>query len=304
MSWSLSAYKQFKRCQRQWFYKHVMADGRVKRDAQRIEAHRLSKLKTIAAWRGLVVDHVITVFIIPRLKQKRVPTLKEVLSTARRIFDTWYALATTPQNEQKVEVGLLEFEINGFVSPDAVSMAWQDVENALTNFMEDEKLLKELLSADYLAEQKILWCQVSKTSVQGVPDLIAFRRNQPPVIYDWKVHFYGTTSHERQLLIYALALATGKPRPDFEPYLAGHRPENTGLTEVQLISQSTGYQRSYTVTTTKLDETRQYIANGMLSMYLAGTSRKYNQSSASDYYTADDPQVCVSCAFCKLCKQH
>lgn len=303
--WSLSAHKQFKRCPRQWFYKYVMADGRVKRDPLRIEAYRLSKLKTIAAWRGLLVDQVISVFILPRLRQKRLPTLQEVLSTARRIFDKWYELATTPLPQgQKLEVGLLEMETKGFVSSEALSIAWKDVESALTNFMKNETLLVELISADYLAEQQTLWCRVSNNSVKGIPDLIAFWRNRPPIIYDWKVHFYGTTSHERQLLIYALALANNKSRADFEPYLAGHQPENTGLTEVQLISQSTGYQRTYTVTTTKLDETRAYIANSMLSMYLAGTHRKYNQSSADDYDTADDPEVCSTCAFCKLCKQH
>ena len=31
--WSISAHKQFKRCQRQWFYKNIMADGRVKKIA-------------------------------------------------------------------------------------------------------------------------------------------------------------------------------------------------------------------------------------------------------------------------------
>lgn len=303
--WSYSAHKQFKRCQRQWFYKNVMAKGQAKKDPLRVEATRLSKLKTIAAWRGLIVDQVITVSVIPQLKMKRVPTLEQVLSAAQNVFNKWYEQATTPlQPGQQVEVGLLEIETNGFVSPETLSIAWNDIERALTNFMQDDVLIRELLSADYLIEQRHLFFKAGQSTTRGTPDLIAFWHNQPPVIYDWKVHFFGTTSHERQLLVYALALVRGKPHVDFEQYLTGSKLEDTRLTEVQLITQSTGYKRTYSVTATKLEATESFISDSILSMYLAGATRTYAQSSANDYDTAADPEACSTCAFHKLCKQH
>lgn len=281
-----------------------MADGRVKKDPQRIEATRLAKLKTLAAWRGLVVDQVITAHIVPQLRLKQIPTLEKVISTARSIFDKWYELASAPLAEgKKVEYGLLEIETKGFVEPASLEQAWSEIVKALTNFMNDADLLAELRSAAYLLDQRVLWCKVSNTSVKGIPDLVAFWNDRPPVIYDWKVNFYGSLSHEQQLLIYALALNKGKLHDDFEQYLRGYTPEATRLTEVQLITHTTGHKRTYTVTTTKLDDTESFISDSMLSMRLAGTHRSYAQSCASDYDTADDPQVCSTCPFSKFCKQ-
>ena len=260
--WSISAHKQFKRCQRQWFYKNIMADGRVKKDPQRIEATRLSKLKTVAAWRGLVVDQVITAYLIPQLKIKQVPTLERVLSSARSIFDKWYEMASTPlQAGQKLQYGLLDIETKGSVDPDALEQAWNEIVTALTNFVNDEELLAELRSADYLLDQRPLWCKVSDRSVKGIPDLVAFWHDRPPVIYDWKVNFYGTLSHEQQLLVYApYANQMVNVTQILRQYLLHHEPEATRLTEVQLITHTGGHKREYTVTTTKLEDTESFIA--------------------------------------------
>ncbi|GAB4039845.1 PD-(D/E)XK nuclease family protein [Spirosoma gilvum] len=305
MIWSLSAHKQFKRCRRQWFYKNVMADGRVKKDPVRIEATRLSKLVTVAAWRGLVVDQVITVYIIPQLRMKQIPVLSKVLTVARSIFDKQLQLASLPlYSGQKLEIGLLDIEAKGFVDSDDLEQAWHEIETALTNFLQDQDLLFELMSADYLVEQRAMWFKVGNFSGQGFPDLIAFWRNKPPIIYDWKVHFYGTLTYEQQLLVYALALAKGSPQSDFSDYLVGHLPESTRLTEVQLITHTTGHKRQYTVTTSKLEGTESFIADSLLSMYLAGAHRPYAQSCVDDYATTDNPEICTTCSFNKLCKQH
>lgn len=302
--WSLSAHKQFKRCARQWFFANSMANGKAKNDPERVEATRLAKLKTLAAWRGLVVDQVISAYLIPQVKNRQVPSLTQTLLVARSIFDTWYQMAKdAPASGRKLEVGLLDIETKGFVDPMELDEAWHEIETALTNLLLDEELLSELRSAAYLVDQRTLWYQVSNTAVKGIPDLMAFWHDRPPTIYDWKVHLHGTLSYEQQLLVYALALGRGKPQKDLGQYLQPYAAEDTQLTEVQLITHTTGHKRHYTVTATKLDETELFIADSLLRMYLADTNRSYAQSSADDYATADDPQVCFSCPFSKLCKQ-
>jgi hypothetical protein len=281
-----------------------MADERVKKDPLRIEATRLAKLKTVAAWRGLVVDQIITAYIVPKLKRKSIPTIDQVLSIARSVFDKQYNIACSSlQNGQKFEIGLLEIETKGFVEQAELDQAWQEVERALINFINHKALLTELLSAEYLVEQRYLWFKVGNLSVQGIPDLIAFSYSRPPIIYDWKVHFYGTISYEQQLLVYALGLAKGKQHRDFAKYTDGKLLEETQLTEVQLINQPSCYCRSYTLTAEKLEQTEMFISDSQLSMYLAGTHRTYAQSRASDYDTTDNPDNCTTCSFYKLCKQ-
>ncbi|MDO1449552.1 PD-(D/E)XK nuclease family protein [Rhodocytophaga aerolata] len=304
MIWSPSAHKIFSRCPRQWFYKNVMADGRVKKDPLRIEATRLSKLKTIEAWRGMVVDQVISDFIIPRLNRKMTIVKDEVISIARKIFDKQFELAClAPQNYSKIEVGLLEIENGSSISSEQIEKAWAEVESALNNFLLDEELQSELKSGDYLVPQRPLTFKVGSFSVRGFPDLILFRQNSPPIIYDWKVHFFGTISYEQQLMVYALALTRIKPHVDFERYIIGHVGEDIRLTEVQLISHNSNYKRHYYVTSSKLEEIESFISDSLLKMYLAGGYRKYSEISASDFDTTHYPENCTFCSFTKLCKK-
>ncbi len=181
MKWSVTAAKQFDRCQRPWFYKKIMADGKVKRDPLRIEATRLGRLKTVHAWRGLVVDHVISDLVIPALNQKLVPERERVISVAQSVFDKQLELACKPIGTgRKIEIGLLDMETKGFVDDAQITQAWEETTTALDNFLINDVLISSLLSADYLVPQRGLTFKVGDFSVRGFPDLIAFRHNAPP----------------------------------------------------------------------------------------------------------------------------
>ena len=61
MRWSYSSSRSFKQCQKQWFFKNVVASAKSK-DPFRRRAYMLSKLQSISAWRGKIVDDVISNF--------------------------------------------------------------------------------------------------------------------------------------------------------------------------------------------------------------------------------------------------
>ena len=92
MKWSYSAAKTFQRCQRQWFYNHVLANPRSHIPAQR-EAFILSKLQSIDSWRGHIVDQVIEHRLIPALNRGDLITRRELVRQARSIFDEQLAFA-------------------------------------------------------------------------------------------------------------------------------------------------------------------------------------------------------------------
>jgi hypothetical protein len=56
--WSVSESKLFRRCQRQWYFKHCVANAQAKKDPLRRRAYLFSKLQSISGWRGQLVDTV------------------------------------------------------------------------------------------------------------------------------------------------------------------------------------------------------------------------------------------------------
>jgi hypothetical protein len=77
MKWSFSAARTFAACQRKWFYSNIFAYWGAK-DKLRKEAYYLKQLQSIYAWRGSLVDKVISRKIVPAMKKGHMPSVKEV----------------------------------------------------------------------------------------------------------------------------------------------------------------------------------------------------------------------------------
>lgn len=92
MRWSYSASRSFRQCQRQWFFKNIVASAKAK-DSLRRRAYLLGKLQSISAWRGKIVDDVITRTIIPNLNRGFWSTLAAAKARARDLFDRQIAYA-------------------------------------------------------------------------------------------------------------------------------------------------------------------------------------------------------------------
>ncbi|HZI58592.1 MAG TPA: hypothetical protein VFF39_17560, partial [Verrucomicrobiae bacterium] len=86
MIWSISDSKTFKRCQRQWFYKNIVGNG-VAKDPLRRRIYLLSKLQSVSAWRGQIVDDIISTFIVPAVISKRRITLEQAKARAHDLFE-------------------------------------------------------------------------------------------------------------------------------------------------------------------------------------------------------------------------
>lgn len=76
MIWSFSDSRTFDRCQRQWYFGEVVANA-VAKAPVRHEAYLLSKLQSVSAWRGQVVDSTIGSVLVPALNERRPPSLDD-----------------------------------------------------------------------------------------------------------------------------------------------------------------------------------------------------------------------------------
>ena len=306
MVWSFSDARLFRKCQRQWYYKNYVANARAK-DPIRREAYYLSKLQSIFAWRGNIVDDVISYDIIPELNQKKHLRRQTVLQQARQLFLNQLEFAKhkrirEPGMTQKAAgrafAALYPVEYGKEITDDELSQAWADVENALTNFLEMEDIIVPLREAKYMLAQRSLMFTFDSRSVRAVPDLICFFSNKPPLIIDWKVHSYAMQNYRLQLACYATALIHCEPHRDFPASLTRWNPTDIRLLEAQLLTRAPRY---YTVTDNDIEGVLSYITRTAREMDLAVDADPSEALAADDFSVAWDSDECQRCSFRSLC---
>ena len=306
MRWSYSGSRSFRQCQRQWFFKNIVASARTK-DPFRKRAYLLGKLQSISAWRGTVVDQVISRAIIPNINRRSPIMLHDAKAWARDLFDKQLAyarrhpiadLALTVSREGDCFAALYPMEYEGELPEHEIVRAWCDVETALENLFKMDDVKQILKSSEYVVAQRPLQYRLmDDVTVLAYPDAIAFRRGAPPVIIDWKVHAFGIHDAWLQLAIYAIALSRCKPHRDF-PSGFGMQPQEAALYEVQLL---TNVVREHALEEVQFIEAEEYMHSSAYEINSLTEGRKYADLSIEDFRPATYPQTCQRCAFRAIC---
>jgi hypothetical protein len=304
--------KQFFRCQRQWYFKNHIASWQAKKDPIRRETYLLSKLDSIFAWRGKLVDKVITKHIVNPINYGEELDEQHVLQQAQGLFELQMAFAkahrlrepgmtASKANDEFAAWRKIEYQEQ--VSDDLIANAWNDVEMAIHNLFAMEELIRKLRAADKLVPQRRLTFSFEGISpelisVRAVPDLLAFYQNKPPMIVDWKVHSFGRTDYRLQLACYALSLTCCKPHSDFPVGLSKYSPTDIALLETQLL---TNHERPYILTQDDIYELETYIAETAMLMQLAVDATESVNFAPLEIPTTRYPETCASCQFPKIC---
>jgi hypothetical protein len=306
MKWSLSGSKAFRRCQRQWFYKNCIANG-ITKDPVRRNIYLLSKLQTIAGWRGSIVDHAIETGVVPVLQSGRLLDCDALIAHARRLYDLQLATALEHplrQPERTVKswgdayAAFHSVEYGEGPSRDELEIAWQEIETALRNLCGMRGLLDRLRGASQLVAQRSLQYQFFGVTVVAVPDLIAFYADEPPAIVDWKAHAVGTMDASTQLGLYALALKSCQPHRDFPASLSGWPAGSIRLVEVQLLLNR---MRRLELDDDDFEAVEAYVAESANAMLMAVNGRKAADLAVEDFTTAAFDHACERCSFRKAC---
>jgi hypothetical protein len=306
MRWSYSSSRSFKQCQKQWFFKNVVASAKSK-DPFRRRAYMLSKLQSISAWRGKIVDDVISNAIIPSINRKTQITLKDAKARARGLFDCQLAFARshpiTDPNLRLSQVGdrfalFHVMEYDGAIPEQEIDIAWQEVEKALANLFVLGDIKTLLKSSGYIVAQRALqFSLMDDVNVLAYPDLIAFRNDAAPIIVDWKVHTFGQNDAWLQLAIYAIALSKCKSHKDFPPQFA-IKATQANLYEAQLL---TNVVREYRLDEDHVTEAEEYMIGSAYEMSCLTDGRDYGDLDIADFHPAIHPESCQRCAFRAIC---
>lgn len=305
LRWSFSHSRTFGRCPRQWFFATQLAKWN-RPDPLAREAFLLSKLQSLSAWRGSLVDGVICDEIIPTLRTTSVVSRERVLAAARERFDRqlefakhrrWREDGMTATRAGISYAAFYAVEYGQDFEAD-VESAWLDIDRALTHFLEMSELLRTLRKASQLLPQRTLAFRHSGTSVTARPDLIALFRTGPPLIVDWKVHSAGAKDYRLQLALYAIALKRCRPHKDFPVDLRNHQPEDIKLIEAQLLTKQL---RPYSLTKHDIQDTENHISTTATRMWLSVRPNLDEPIRFTDMPVTIFPDTCQRCPFRSIC---
>lgn len=306
MIWSISDSKIFRKCQRQWFYKGIIANG-VSKDPGRHRVYLLSKLQSISAWRGQIVDSVISEIIIPAVASRRNITLEDAKRNARDIFSRQLKIARehnlwkpdfSPRDVGDDFVALHCMEYTGRIDEDELKTALEEIDTALENLFLMTEIKQLIKSAKLLIAQRPLLFKHLGVTVRAVPDLIAFFQDRPPVIVDWKVHVFGLQEAWLQLAVYCLGLTRCTPHKDFPGNVSRYGPNEIELIEVQLLKSR--LRRSF-LDGEEIEAAETYIAESSTEMILATEGKKAKDLTPNDFAVTGYANACTACAFRACC---
>lgn len=310
---SVTGYKQFRHCERQWYYKNIVADSRVKNDLFRREVTLLSKMQTLYAWRGSIVDSVLSKYLVNAINGKFSISKDYFIEQALSMFSSQLDYAANRKYREPnativnnpVFSALIEYEFGNEVTKEEIEQAKDDIINALTNILDDVEFINYLKTAKYVISQRPLIYNFNRFSVKAIPDFIAFFDESPPHILDWKVHTYGTASYDEQLIAYAVALykvAKVKPHSDFPESLSKWKIYDYKLSEYQLLHKDR-IKRDYDVTEEKMQDFGENMSSAIIAMHIAGANKKYSEVSIDNFSTTDYIENCQKCPFKTICKK-
>lgn len=312
MVWSYTASRSFQRCQVQWLL-GSMAGHHKAADPIRRRALFFGKLNTVSAWRGQLVDTIISSHIIPSLDD---PLNEEPMGfdasrhAARGLFDKQLAYANQ-HRAAKIDVKLgdegdrfallFENEFGAGPTHEALDQAWSEIEVALRNFWENDTIQKILHDAVQLITQpRTLHFQlIDGAKAVAIPDLIAFNRGAPPIIVDWKVHAEVGNDAQRQLAVYAIALSRSTQQADF-PDDWNSKPTDTNLYEAQLLLNQT---KHYRLTAEDIATTTAYMDASAYEMNCLTEGKIYKDINIRDFRMAHSGLSCAACAFQSICPE-
>ncbi|MFM9949463.1 MAG: PD-(D/E)XK nuclease family protein [Saprospiraceae bacterium] len=306
-AFSISSYRTFQKCQWQWYFTAKAKCGNVKHDLKRREITMLSQLQTLSAWRGQLVDDVLSRYVIDVFNKKQNIMLSAALGKARMLFEERLTFSKNleyrHQDNKKSHLldkfsPLIDHEYGILIDDERLDKAWEDIELSLTNLFQNEPFIQMLRSSDFLAAQQTLYFTIENYNVVGTPDLIVYTKNQPPHIIDWKVHIEPTKHYNEQLLLYALAVNhTIQQRWNLEAWEKFPIVEYQ-LTEYQLLKNEL---RHYEITDDYLDQIREFIVEGAYRLQLTGADLDYNFDDLNDLDMTENPENCLTCSFRKIC---
>jgi hypothetical protein len=159
-------------------FQDVSRERKGKRSNAR-EAYVLSKLQSLSAWRGQLVDMLISQHIVPALNRHQAINQNMLLKQAKSLFDLQLDFALRHRvrepNMSLSKAGdtfaaFHPIEYDEDIRAEQIAEAWNDIRRALTNLFQMEDLWTFMRMGVYRIAQRPLQFVQSGVTVKALPD--------------------------------------------------------------------------------------------------------------------------------------
>lgn len=295
--WSISAHNSFRRCQRQFFFKNIMAWHNAK-DANRREAFVLSQLRGLEEWQGHLVHLALEKYFVPSLQNRDIISLEEL--TARTFALGRAQLEFSRRGDYKNGVvtkdaagenflGLREHEYGIEIAETEIERIFENIERCYDFLYSQEKFVNFLKEGAWYSSEPFLHLEVCAVPIVARLDLIVGYGNSKLCIIDWKIGASLTSDYSNQLRLYALAAINRWTKYKIEDVL---------LVEANLLQ---GKLYKHHVDEKALLEIEDFIYRSFSDMQVFTDQGKYADHNLDDYAYAKSPNSCKFCKFRRLC---
>ena len=299
LRWSFSTDRDFRRCQRQFFFKHIAA-SHASTEGWRREAFILRQLKTLDLWRGTVIHEGVQHYVVPALRKGNPLNWKDLTEqTLRRAerqlafsADRRYREPGIAKGKQENFCALVPHETGQGISAQEFEGVCQEVRIAFGRLAEMSDLWTELLGRKDCHPEKQLWVKFDDASIMVQLDLVFERQQGRPTIIDWKSYEIGGDTDARlQTALYGWALWRSN-------FYAINAPANIDLLECQVMD---GVVIKHECSQEVFDEVEDYIYRSLHRIFSLCRSKKLSEAKLEDFAFTDNPNNCEHCVFRGLC---
>ncbi|MHC5537557.1 PD-(D/E)XK nuclease family protein [Singulisphaera rosea] len=303
LDWSFSADKCFRRCQRQYYFREIMACHNAKKAPVRREAFLLKQVKALELWRGLVVHEAIQHFVIPRWERNERVDWDSVsdeavgmavrqfeFSAGRRYREEGLSKSAFPREYCALAI----HEAGGVVKPEEIDRIHEEIRASFRNL----SAMTELLA--HASRRQKYWAEIPLTfkfddvNIQARVDLLFFRGFGEPTIVEWKTYdgLADSDAHLQTALYAWLLCRSGSWRVT--------NPSSVERFEVQLLK---GEVHRHLPVESDFAELEDRIYQSIDEIRSLCGSHRYDDLDLSEFAFAENPNSCKYCVFRRMCEE-
>lgn len=299
--WSISAHNCFQRCQRQYFFRYIMAHHNAK-DPKRREAYLRKQLSSLDAWKGRLVHLALEKYFIPSLQQGDTISCDELTQKTIVLGNQQFEFSQQKKYSQagitKANSGDIYLALK--LHEDKIELEKQDLE---TVFLEIKQCYQNLYAyqefidflynkADWHETEFRLFFRFNGVTILGQPDLlVGYQRNKICVI-DWKTGKSKTSDYSTQLYLYALAV------------IKSQRWSNYNLQDLLLVEANLMQNKfeKRPIDKSQELEIKNFLSHSISDIQATTGNHQYNPNELKNYSYANNLRSCQYCNFRHLCK--
>lgn len=312
LEWSFSALSTLRKCNRMYYFQYLAPTHHFKNPFRR-KAFELKKSKNLLMWRGSVIDKVMELEIIPRIKYKKQLDFNAIADSAVALakrqfqFSAQHLYKIKENSESKVGSDYCILDIHDANVPyteEDLQKVYSSVHEIISNISsimmpDGETLLIDFLSrASFIVPNLRYWSfEFENIRISPQLDLFMFVDNKA-IVLDWKVSESAMSDYSRQLIIGGITVFDTYRKKALEN--SGRRLgfNDIGLLEVNLLKKEV---KEPVFNRKAVDECIDYIYLNSEDVGKLTEGKTFDALDIEEFPMTDKESTCVFCKFRPLC---